>query len=238
MRSAIYFAGRRSLDFGICVEYCPPFRTGGILYEKKPVPGRNGELVLKAKPALSNYTQPYEIWFSGKRKDTIQDGRDIALWLLSQSGYARLEDTYDPETYRMALFAGPLDVENWMLCRGRATLEFDCMPQRFFKSGEQPVAVQSGARLYNAHMPALPLIRVSGTGSGTLTVGQSTIAVSGMTGGVTIDSDTQNAYDGQTNKNNSIIVTGGFPVLGPGETAVLFSGGITSVEITPRWWTV
>ena len=67
-------------------------------------------------------------------------------------------------------------------------------------------------------------------------MGGSTITITGMDGGLTIDSDTQNAYDGTTNKNSIITVSGGFPVLATGETIVSFSGGITAVQITPRWW--
>ena len=42
-------------------------------------------------------------------------------------------------------------------------------------------------------------------------MGGSTIDITGMTGAITIDSDTQNAYDGATNLNNNITVIGDFP---------------------------
>lgn len=238
MVSRIWFAGRASSDFGICVEHCPSFCTGSIEYEKITVPGRNGDLIAKGTRKLLNYTQSYDIWFSGKSKNTMLDAKEIAAWLLSNDGYARLEDTYDPYAYRMALFSGPFDVENWMLKRGRATLAFDCKPQRWIKSGEQPIVVQSGQKIRNNWQPSLPLIRVSGTGAGTLVVGESTISITGMTGEIIIDSDTQDAYSGTKNLNNNIVVQGGFPVFGNGDTVVSYSGGITAVEITPRWWTL
>lgn len=100
------------------------------------------------------------------------------------------------------------------------------------------MGMQSGQKLFNPWLPALPLIHVSGTGEGDLAIGGSTIGITGMTGSITIDSDTQNAYDGTLNLNNNIIVSGGFPVLESGETLVSFSGGITAVEIIPRWWTL
>lgn len=238
MVSNIWYAGKNSRDFGIRVEYCPPFSTGTVDVSKVSIPGRNGDLVLSGVRRYTNYTQEYEIWFQGEKKDTILDAQPIAAWLLSGQGYARLEDSYDPFTYRMALFTGPLDVDNWMLRRGRATISFDCMPQRWLKSGEQPISVKTGQTLRNGWQPALPLIQISGTGNGVLSVGSSIITINGMDGALTIDSDTQDAYSGTVNKNNSIIVSGGFPVLQPGDTAITFSGGITAVQITPRWWTL
>lgn len=237
MRSNFYFGGQCSLDYGVCVEKCPSFATGSRGVEKISVPGRNGDLLIDTG-AYSNVTQAYEVWFKRRGKNTTQAARDLALWLLSGRGYLRLEDSYDPDIYRMAAFAGPLDVENWMLTHGRATLEFDCKPQRFFKSGEYSLSVVSGQKLLNQWMPALPLIQISGTGDGQLVVGSSTITITGLEGGITIDSDTQNAYDDARNLNNSISVVGGFPTLSTGKTAVSFSGGITAVQITPRWWTI
>ena len=55
---------------------------------------------------------------------------------------------------------------------------------------------------------------------------------------ITLDCDVQNAYDGTLNLNNNITITGGWPVLATGQTAISFSGGITAVEITPRWWSI
>lgn len=237
VKSYFYFNGARSIDKGLTIEQCPSFVTGQRSVEKITVPGRSGELVIDTG-AYGNYTQPYEIWFKDKRLGTTRAARDIAQWLLSGTGYLRLEDTYDPEVFRLAMFTGPLDVENWMLMAGRATLEFDCQPQRWLKDGQNPISVESGQRLLNAWQPALPLIQVTGTGEGSLTVGGSTFTISDMPGGITLDSETQDAFFGTQNLNNNVQVNGGYPVLQAGETAVSFSGGITAVKITPRWWSL
>lgn len=237
VKSYFYYNGARSIDKGLTVEQCPSFVTGQRSVEKITVPGRSGELVIDTG-AYGNYTQPYEIWFKDKRRGTTRAARDIAQWLLSGTGYLRLEDTYDPEVFRLAMFTGPLDVENWMLMAGRATLQFDCQPQRWLKDGQNPISVESGQRLLNAWQPALPLIQVTGTGEGSLTVGGSTFTISDMPGGITLDSETQDAFFGTQNLNNNVQVNGGYPVLQAGETAVSFSGGITAVKITPRWWSL
>lgn len=237
MGNYFFFNGARSIDKGLTIEYCPSVGTGQRVVEKIPVPGRSGDLVIDTG-AYGNYIQPYEIWFKDKLRGTTRAARDIAQWLLSGVGYMRLEDTYDPEVFRLAMFTGPFDVENWMLTHGRATLEFDCQPQRWLKTGQRPVAVQSGQSLINTWQPAKPLIQVTGTGDGTLVVGGSTISISDMTGAITLDSETEDAYSGTENLNNNVQVNGGYPILQNGETAVSFSGGITAVQITPKWWSL
>ena len=236
MRSYLVFGGKSSLEFGIRVERCPAFVTGQRAVTKQSVPGRSGDLIIDTG-VYGNYIQPYEIWFRGN-KPTTQAAKAIAMWLLAGTGYICLEDSYDPDIYRMALFAGPLNVENWMLTHGRATLEFDCKPQRYLKQGQYPIAVQSGQAIGNQWMPALPLIKITGTGNGQLVVGNSQVSISDMTGTITLDCDVQNAYNGTLNLNNNTTIIGGWPVLATGQTAISFSGGITAVEITPRWWSL
>lgn len=236
VRSYFVFGGKSSLEFGVRIEKCPAFATGRRAVTKQSVPGRNGDLLIDTG-VYENCIQPYEIWFRGS-KPTTQAAHALAMWLQAGTGYIRLEDSYDPDVYRMALFAGPMNVENWMLTHGRATLEFDCKPQCFLKQGEFPLKVQSGQSIANQWMPALPLIQISGTGDGQLMVGNSQVDITDMTGSIMLDCDVQNAYSGTINLNNNITVTGGWPVLTTGQTAISFSGGITAVEITPRWWTL
>jgi phage-related protein len=86
-------------------------------------------------------------------------------------------------------------------------------------------------------MESRPLITVYGAGAGTLTAGGRTVQLKSLDGWLTLDCDLQNAYKGTQNKNNTIFAPE-FPVLPPGESAVTWTGGVTRVEIIPRWWTL
>lgn len=237
VRNFFCFNGARSIDKGLTVEHCPNFGSGQRVVEKITVPGRIGDLLID-NATYGNCTQSYDIWFKDRQRGTIRAASDISQWLLSAVGYKRLEDSYAPDVFRMALFAGPFDVTNWMLTHGRATITFDCKPQRYLKQGQFSVPVQSGQPVSNQWMPALPLIQITGTGDGQLMVGNSQVDITDMTGAITLDCDVQNAYNGTVNLNNNITIFGGWPVLETGQTAISFSGGITAVEITPRWWTL
>lgn len=90
--------------------------------------------------------------------------------------------------------------------------------------------------IYNPTLYASkPLIRV--TGYGTLTLGNDTITVASGQTYVDIDSEIMDCYNGTTNKNSKVTFSSGeFPTLKPGVTGVSYSGSITKVEITPRWY--
>lgn len=232
----IVWAGVSSDDVGVVVEYSPPLNGPERVLETVQVPGRSGGLLIDTG-AFRNYEQAYEIYFSSGRDKAPAGARAVRAWLMGPSGYQRLEDSYDPDYYRLAYYAGPAEIENVMNRFGRASLAFTCQPQRWRKDGEFPLPCQNGGSLYNGGFPARPLIKVSGTGAGTLSVGGVAVSLLSLDGYVMLDCDTQNAYQGTVNKNGTISAPE-FPVLQPGENVVSWTGGVTSVEITPRWWTV
>lgn len=87
---------------------------------------------------------------------------------------------------------------------------------------------------------SLPLIEVTGTG--TLTVGDVVITIDGEASQViTLDSDMMEAYAEEGGaivpKNDLITINGNeFPKLDE-ETGITYTG-LTSVKVTPRWWTI
>lgn len=228
------FNGRCSLDFGLYISGDQTFNAPERDVESVEIPGRSGNLTI-SRNRLKNITVAYPVFI---RRDFPQHAAAARAWLLGSEGYARLEDTYHPDVYRLAQFRGPVDFDmRFLNYAGEATLSFDCQPQRFFRIGEQVLSCTDGGSLINPGFPALPLIKVSGTGSGNLYVGSYTVQILSLDGYVMLDSDTQNAYKDTINKNSTISAPE-FPVLLPGENTISWDGGITSVEITPRWWTV
>lgn len=234
----IYWAGRSSDDVHVIVERYPSVTLPSRKLDTQAVPGRNGDLLFEQN-AYQNYVQAYDVYMSAERIRLPRAMREVANWLCGPSGYQKLEDDYDVETYRRAYFAGPLDVESVLHRFGRATIEFNCQPQRFLRAGDQTLELSQGEALLNpTAFTALPLITVAGTGAGTLTVGNVTVTINSMPrGAVVFDSDTQNAYYGAFNLNNTISAPE-FPTLPAGESIVRWTGGVTSVKIKPRWWTL
>lgn len=227
--------GKSLKDFGIYVSGENTYNAPAWAVETTTVPGRHGEL-LQTMDRLEPISMSYPAFIRQKFPEYSAQAR---LYLLGRPGWRRIEDDYHPDSYRMGYFAGPLDFDTRFLnLSAEMELVFTCQPQRWLKAGEAPMDVTSGQTLYNPWMPAKPLIQLTGNGPGKVSVGGSTVTILEMEGGLTLDCDAQNAYYGTLNKNKSIQVSGGFPVLGMGETTVTYSGGITAVQIMPRWWTL
>lgn len=232
----IFFNGKSSKDFGIEVEIYPGLDTPERDYDIYHVPGRNGDLLID-KRSYKNIPRKYTISSGSYDSHFIDVANRISEWLHSSAGYSRLEDSYDPECYRLAMFKQQLNIANYFDIAGRAQIQFECKPQRFLKVGEEPVTFTAAGSIENhTQYEALPLLTVYGSGSGTLTIGSYTVSISSISTSVTIDCDIQEAYSGVLNKNSTISVPSGFPKLVPGTNSISFTGGITSVEVIPRWW--
>lgn len=231
----IWWHGVSSDDVSVIVQRYPDVHIPARKYEKISVPGRNGD-VLIPEDAYENVSQRYEIYISAEKAKLPRVARCVADWLCVK-GYQRLEDSYFLDSYRLAHFSGSLEIENILNRFGRATIEFDCKPQRFLHDGEIVLSYSGAGTIYNpTRFPSAPLIKVAGSGSGTVTIGDTTLSLSGIDEYVYLDSDIQDAYKGTENLNS--IMTGSFPKIEGGEQVVTFTGGITGLEITPRWWTL
>lgn len=230
----IYFDDQSSADFGVYVEYFPSLVVPAQKYEKVSVPGKNGDLIFPQE-AYENVEREYEIYISAKERKLHNVARAVSQWLI-KPGYKRLEDTYEPDVFRMAHCAGGIEIENYFNEFGKATIVFDCMPQKWLKSGEKSVQITNGATLTNpTEFPSKPLVKVTGSGNGTLTFNGTTVSLTGISGYLMIDSENMNCYKETANCNNQM--SGKFPMLS-GTTEISWSGNITRVDITPRWYSI
>lgn len=210
--------------------FTPPERE----YEKHNIPGRNGDLIIDKK-RYRNITIPYEAFIIS---DFINNMDSFRNAIMAKTGYQRLEDTIHPNEFRMAKVESFNPDIKGVVKAGTFKLEFDCKPQRFLKSGEDPVEFTSDGILYNETLyDAKPLLRVYG--NGVLGVGEETVTISGISEYVDIDCEVEDAYRGAENLNGNIILSSGeFPILKPGTNGISIGEGIIKVVVTPRWWII
>lgn len=239
MLSGFKFGNKATWDFDMHVQQYPSQSAPARKMQVITVPGRNGELHLQEN-AFNNLPVSYSCYFHGS--DPAPDvAHAVKAWLLSSGAYQHLEDTYDPKHFRLAAFAGPIDIENRFNRYGVCTVNFNCDPRAFLKTGENMIEFAEPGTLINpTAFNALPLITVYGTGPGTVTVGTETVTIHAITEPIILDCDLQQAYsqpgEGAPENKNADIYAIPFPELLPGENAVAFDGDITKVEIIPRWW--
>ena len=147
-------------------------------------------------------------------------------------------DDYEPDIFRLAYYQGGFDVTNKKTRVGKFDIAFRCRPERFLTSGSTAVTVASGGKVTNpTTFDAKPLIHIVGSGSGTLTVAGTVMSFTDMVDYLNVDCDTMDVYRLASENRNSLM-TGSFPVLHTGDNTITYTGGITSVSITPRWWKI
>lgn len=229
----LIYDGVESSAYGLYITGSGTFNAPERDVEEVTVPGRNGTLTRDNK-RFKNIPVTYPCFI---KSNFLKNTSGLRKWLLKEAGYRRLEDTYHSEYYRMARFKGPIDFDVRALNKsGEVSLEFDCMPQRFLKAGEEDIEVLEATTIVNPTIfDSTPLIRVYGT-SGTLIVNDITVNISEIDEYVDLDCDIQDAYKGSNNKNATVSQT--FPTLHAGANTIAFGDGITSVIVRPRWWTV
>lgn len=236
----ILYNGKSSTDFGIHVALIPGYDIPEQDFEVVSVPGRNGDLHIP-KNSYRNVSRRYELSF-GSYDDTFYDmiGK-VVEWLTSSNGYSRLEDSYDSNYFRLGVVREAISIENILDHAGKTEISFDCKPQKFLKSGENTIYLSRPGEVINPTTHhSLPLIKVYGSGNGKITVNNIPVDITGIKEYIVIDCDLKDAYKLTENLNNSIKLDPnvGFPKFNPGRNNVGFSGGITSVEVIPRWWTL
>lgn len=231
----IIFNNKSSADCRIQVAHPPGYAYPERDYTITHIPGRNGDII-QDNGCYKNVERTYEVSFDAPDEDFATYANAVSAWLHSTTGYARLEDSYEPNYYRMATYQESNIFENLYNQAGTATIVFECKPQRFLKTGDNTITIQNSLTIMNpTGFEAYPLFKVTGT-SGVLTVNGNSIMFSSIDDFVMLDCELQDAYKENINKNSTI--SGTFPVLKTGSNMISWTGDISSVTMKPRWWTI
>lgn len=231
----IIFNNKSSADCRIQVAHPPGYAYPERDYTVTHIPGRNGDII-QDNGCYKNVERTYEVSFDVPDEDFATYANAVSAWLHSTTGYARLEDSYEPNYYMMATYQESNIFENLYNQAGTATIVFECKPQRFLKTGDNAIAIQNSLTIMNpTGFEAYPLFKVTGT-SGVLTVNGNSITFASIDDFVMLDCELQDAYKENINKNSTI--SGTFPVLKTGSNTISWTGNISSVTMKPRWWTI
>lgn len=233
----VIFNGISSQDLHIQVQTEPDYDFPEKDYEVTHVPGRNGDIVID-QGSWQNVSRKYNLAMDAGKISYTEVASKLVQWLHSASGYARLEDSYEPDFYRMAMYKDSGSITNIYNKAGQIEVEFTCKPQRYFKSGEVADIFTASTEYRNpTDFPAKPLIKIHGSGPGTVGIGTYTVTINDIVDGMIVDCEQQDTYKDQMNCNSKVHILE-YPKLVAGNNAITLSGGVTSIEIIPRWWTL
>lgn len=231
----IMFNGTSSKDLHALVQTAPGYEFPEKDYNVTHVEGRNGDIILDTG-SWKNVKRTYKLAIDTRRVSYTEVASKLVQWLHSASGYARLEDSYEPDFYRMATYKDEGRISNLYSKAGQIEITFECKPQRFLKSGEVPDVFTSNMDYRNpTDFPSEPIIVVHGTDSGKIKIGEYEVILNSIVDGMTIDSSVKDVYFNTFNLN-SLVSIREFPKIVSGNNRVEISGGVSSIEIIPRWW--
>lgn len=200
------FDGESSADYDVYLTGVGVFDSPERDVEMIEILGRNGNFALD-RGRFRNVSVKYKIgMYDLNEANFATKVSAFRNWLCSKVGYVRLSDDYNPNEYRMAVYASGFELKHEFLIAGEAEITFDCKPQRWLTSGETATAVTSGGTLTNPTLfEASPLLEVYGYGG--IAIGNSEeiiIATNPQIGNIQI---AEGFLDSSPNNTQTVIVS-------------------------------
>lgn len=203
-------------------------------YQIVEVPGRDGDLILP-NDRYKSFAQTVPVIFLGKYNDTMSKIEKARRWLLSDTIFHDFKLSSDTGyTYRAA-YLGNFEIKK-TADELSADLNFEMMPCKYIDSSLSNQAIVSGTTLTNSgNIVALPLIKITGSGNITVTLGNQALSLKGVDTGVVLDCESQlcTSLDGTRTQFDKLYSD--FPKLPVGSTKISWSGTVSKFEIIPRW---
>jgi phage-related protein len=246
------FNGVSTEEMGVVIQTPPPYEFPPKDYIVTHVEGKSGDILID-KGSYQNVKRTYYLAsVFGKDTNFVYNANKLVNWLTSVKGYARLEDSYEPEYFRMAMFRNPGAMVNMFDRATTLRVTFECKPQRYLKIGEEETEISSLDSYVQIINPteqiALPEIVVEGSSDISINFysgedyndpeKSSRVDIS-FVGEGTIDSEMQDVFNDSGFLNSDVTLENGFPKLYPGTNWIKVTGTtLTTFKIKPKWWTL
>ena len=220
--------GVRCTEHGIHVSEQPPVTLPSERATFTNVPGRSGSLTtLEGNEVYDDLLLTATCFISDPSRIP-----DIAAWL---RGSGTVTFANRQGGFYHARIVNQISFEK--ILRGNPhrsfAVNFRCQPFWYMTDVQTITLTTSGTFITNpGSVSSDPVITVYGNGEVTLMVGM-TIVELDVSGSITLDTPLMEAYSGIASMNSAM--SGGFPVLLPGQNAISWTGNVTKVEIQPNW---
>ena len=100
-RGLIVYGGETSVDYGIVVAEVPSFDKPTRRSNVFNIQGRNGSIIFQ-DGSFDDVTRSYKVWIAEDDNDLVDKVNAVSGWLYSKTGYQRLEDSFEPDVFRLA----------------------------------------------------------------------------------------------------------------------------------------
>ena len=172
--------GRDSRDFGVYLIDGNIFDYAIREYESYQVPGRNGNVTIDKRrwknipvtfkcAAYGNAREKLDMWraflLSGMNviREIEHASTETGTLIPGYHGSYKIETSIEPDIFRIGIISSVSSPELSLQGGGGfVEVTFDCQPQKYLKSGLEPMDITAGvSKLYNpTHYDARPLLKV------------------------------------------------------------------------------
>jgi|LGOV01.1.fsa_nt_gb phage-related protein len=246
------FNGISTEDMGVVIQAPPVYEFPSRDYEVIHIPGKSGDVLIDNGSYLNVKRTYYLASVFRPNTSFVANANAIVSWLMSAKGYVRLEDSYESEYYRLAMFRNPGQMVNMWDKATTLPVTFECKPQRFLKSGEiekEVTQLDTYIKIVNpTDYIATPEIVIEGSldlvidmysGDDYNTPDNTSQVDIEFAGEGVINSELEDCYNDTEYLNNDVIITNGFPKLYPGVNWIKVSGTtLMNCKVKPNWWTL
>ena len=213
---------------GFALKGRPNIPSANKRYESTEVEGRDGSLTRFLGYEDLKFSLNFNILFQSDIKQKLREIKGA----LAQVSTLSFDDS--PNFYYKIKQAQISETESVIKASGVFSVDFVAEPFEYQKTSSTAYTTKPISLTNQTTAEALPIIKVTGTGTVVLTVNGTGITLTGLTSSIVLDSELQEAYTGLTTNMNSSM-NGEFPVLKIGSNTITWTGTVTTVEIDPRW---
>ena len=206
----------------------PSIASAEKKYETTEVEGRDGSLTRFLGYEDLKFSLNFNILFQSDIKQKLREIKGV----LAQAGTLSFDDS--PNFYYKIKQAQISETESVIKASGVFSVDFVAEPYEYQKTSLTSYTTKPINLNNQTTTTALPIIKVTGTGTVVLNVNGTGITLTGLTSSIVLDSELQEAYAGLTTNMNSNM-NGEFPVLKIGSNSITWTGTVTKVEIDPKW---
>lgn len=236
--------GVKCTNYGMHVLQQPSFVRPAERVEYKEIPGKAGSLtLLQGEDVYEDISLACTCVI-----DDPSAVQNICGWL---RGYGKVKFATNSSGYYEARIENQISFDKIVAGNPHRSfqVQFRCKPFRRLTSGDETITVESSPHALTnlGNVPSLPLLKIFANSSGitdaTIMIGLSTMIINSLENSsyIMIDCEAKKAYRGSRGSATDPLtllgtrVTGEWMKIPTGNSFLSFTGGISKIEITPRW---
>ena len=225
----IYFKNVSSDDLSLVVKNHGRRQRAKEKIEIIDIPGRNGSYV-EHTGIYESYQRPMTMYLMDlSRQEEVFD-----LF----RGYGELQTSYDEGVFFKAHVVSMVDnVEASVSGINELGVTFEINPPfAYHENGKYLITLTNAGTIINGGTcDSEPYYKIYGTGNGDLQINGKFISLTGIQSYIEIDMESKEIYKDTLNQGKKLAGKLDDLKLMPGENTLSWTGGITKIEIIPRW---